>query len=133
MVTLCDGPAGNGLCTEPTCADPARGVEEQHGARTNGMQSLAMTLELQAGTREEEVVKRPASPSGEKKGEEEESCEKERGKQDKSDKEFGEWFPPAGEKRTKRRKTEVCNPRWPREAKPRIPPRFWRSVAYTGV
>ncbi|KAJ1165375.1 hypothetical protein NDU88_005803 [Pleurodeles waltl] len=53
-----------------------------------------MTSELQAGTREEGVVKRPASASGERESDKE-SCEEERGEQDKSDEEFGEWFLPS--------------------------------------
>ncbi|KAJ1152891.1 hypothetical protein NDU88_005665 [Pleurodeles waltl] len=54
----CERPAGNGQCTKPTCADAGRGVQEQHGARTNGRRSSAMMSELQAGTQEEGAVEK---------------------------------------------------------------------------
>ncbi|KAJ1156156.1 hypothetical protein NDU88_008880 [Pleurodeles waltl] len=63
-----------------------------------------MTSEFRTGNREEGVVKRSASASGEekigeeksgeRKSDEKESCEEERGEQ-KSDEEFGERFLPS--------------------------------------
>ncbi|KAJ1117896.1 hypothetical protein NDU88_006092 [Pleurodeles waltl] len=62
--------------------------------------------EFQAGTRKEVVVKRPASASRGVEGVEEENCKEERGEPEESDEEFGMWFLPNGEKRTKRWQAE---------------------------
>ncbi|KAJ1190567.1 hypothetical protein NDU88_007305 [Pleurodeles waltl] len=40
---------------------------------------------------------------------------------------------PPGEKKTTRRQTEERSPRWPQEAEQGTPPRFWRSVAQSGI
>ncbi|KAJ1161890.1 hypothetical protein NDU88_002370 [Pleurodeles waltl] len=127
MVTIdslksCDGPIGNDPHTKQTCADSTSGVREHPGAGTNREGRLTVTP-------------RPGSRDAEPTGEERRtSYGWEARHEEKEESGVIEVQAVLARREEDKEETnEEPSPRRPRETKPETPPRFWRSVAWSGA